>query len=238
MSSYKKVSIIIPAYNESRTIRDVVNRVKAADVLGLEKEIIIVDNHSQDGTREIIKELGNTPDIKTILHDKNEGVGVSWRDGMNMASGDILLRQDADTEYQPEDIKFLLAPILEGRSPVVYGSRILGFEKSKYRYQTYLWGGLLVNAMFNWVLWTRLTDALTASKAFDKKILAVISLKSAHFEIEAELTAKILRAGFSILEVPITYRARSFEEGKKIRWHHAFRILSTLFWYRFARKSP
>ena len=154
---------------------------------------------------------------------------------MKMASGDILLRQDADTEYQPEDMKLLLAPILEGRSPVVYGSRILGFEKSKYRYQTYLWGGLFVNAMFNWILWTRLTDALTASKAFDRKILDVISLESMHFEIEAELTAKILRAGFLILEVPITYRARSFEEGKTIRWHHAFRILSALIWYRFAR---
>ena len=117
----------------------------------------------------------------------------------------------------------------------MYGSRILGFEKSVYRYKIYLWGGFLVNWLINRFAGTRLTDTLTASKVLHKRIFDKISLKSEHFEIEAELTAKAWRAGLRIIEVPITYHARSLEEGKKIRWHHAFRLLKAAFWYRFAR---
>jgi len=229
-----KVSIIIPAFNEKNTIREVVARAEKADTLGLEKEIILVDDCSRDGTREIIQELGKMPGKKIVLHEKNQGVGAAWRHGIEAASGDIMIRQDADTEYQPEDFPIILGPIIEGNADVVYGSRILGFQKSKYRYQTYLWGGLLVNWLINQIVGTRLSDILTASKTFHKSIFDKISLESVHFEIESELTAKVKRAGLRLVEVPVTYRARSFEEGKKIRWHHAFRLLRAAFTYRFA----
>ena len=230
------LSIIIPAYNERATIREVIERVKKADTLGLKKEIIVVDDASTDGTRKIIKEFGGAnPMIRMVFHERNRGVGAAWRDGIAVSTGDIILRQDADTEYQPEDFPLLLKPILEDQADIVYGSRILGFEKSVYLYKMYLWGGFLVNWLINRFAGTRLTDTLTASKVFHKRIFEKISLESEHFEIEAELTAKARRAGLRIIEVPITYRARSFEEGKKIRWHHAFRLLKAAFWYRFAR---
>lgn len=230
------LSVIIPAYNERATIRDVVRRVKKADALGLKKEIIVVDDASQDGTREIIQELTRTdPAIRALFHEHNRGVGAAWRDGIAASTGDIIIRQDADTEYQPEDFPLLLKPILEGRADIVYGSRILGFDKSRYLYKIYLFGGRLVNQLINYFVGTRLTDTLTASKAFHKRIFEKISLESEHFEIEAELTAKARRAGLIIVEVPITYRGRSFEEGKKIRWHHAFQLLKAALWYRFSR---
>ncbi len=235
MNLYKKVSIVIPAYNEKKSIQDVVERSLRADVLGLEREVIVVDNYSTDGTREIISKLvAQYPLVRGIFHEKNEGVGSSWRDGMMAATGKIILRQDADTEYQPEDFALLLRPVLDGKAKIVYGSRLINLNTSVYRYKTYLWGGLLINKLINLVLGIRLTDVLTASKVFDKDILKKFSLESVHFEIEAELTAKATRAGFNIIEVPITYRARSFEEGKKIRWHHTFRILRALLYYRFA----
>ena len=237
MSNYTKVSIIIPAYNEKNTIREIVERTKKANVLGLEKEIIVVDNFSTDGTREIMQELGRDPMVKIILHDRNEGVGKSWRDGMFAASGQILIRQDADLEYQPEDFPLILKPILEGKAKIVFGSRILGQKKNIYQYKTYLWGGLLINKIFNIVLRINLSDVLTASKSFEKSILDSFSLECDHFEMESEFVAKATRAGYTIKEVPITYRARSFAEGKKIRWYHAYRILITLLWYRFAALS-
>lgn len=233
----QKVSILISAYNERATIREVVERTKLADTLGLEKEIIIIEDCSTDGTRTIVEELRREdPSLKIIFHERNEGVGASLRDGMRASNGKIIIRQDADTEYQPEDFPALLTPILEGRVPIVFGSRILGFQSktSNYRYRTYLWGGILINAIFNLILWTRFTDVLTASKAFRRDVLEKFSLESTRFELESELIAKMVRAGFSILEVPITYHARTFEEGKKIHWYHTFRILRTLLWYRFA----
>lgn len=235
--SMQKVSILIAAYDERATIREVVERTKRADTLGLEKEIIIIEDCSTDGTRAIVEELQQKdPSLKVIFHERNEGVGASLRDGMRASNGEIIIRQDADTEYQPEDFPALLAPILEGRVPIVFGSRILGFQSqtSSYRYRTYLWGGILINAMYNWILWTHFTDVLTASKAFRRDVLEKFSLESTRFELESELIAKMVRAGFPILEVPITYHARTFEEGKKIRWYHTFRILRTLLWYRFA----
>lgn len=230
---YTKVSVVIPAYNEVGTIREIVERSKKADVLGLEKEIIVVDNFSTDGTRQVIQELAKEDGVYAIFHEKNEGVGSSWRDGIAAARGQIIIRQDADTEYQPEDFSSLLKPIVTGRSKIVYGSRLLQFEKSEYRYKSYLWGGIFINKLCNIIIGTELTDILTASKVFDKSIFEKFTLTSVHFEIEAELTAKALRAGFSIVEVPIAYKARTFEEGKKIRWHHAFIILKTAFMYRF-----
>lgn len=231
--NFSKVTIVIPVYNEKRTICQVVDRTLVADTLGLEKEIIVVDNYSTDGTRELLKEIEKEKNVRILYHSQNLGVGTSWRDGIAASSGGIILRQDADLEYMPEDFPLLLKPIINGIADVVYGSRILGFSKSKYRYKTYLWGGLFVNKLCNIILGTRLTDILTAAKVFDRAILDKISLKSAHFEIESELTAKVVRAGFRIVEVPITYKARSFKEGKKIRWHHAFRILRAAFLYRF-----
>ncbi len=233
MQHHTKVSVVIPAYNELRTIRSVIDRTKKADVLGLEKEIIVVDNCSTDGTREVIAELSKTGRIKAILHEKNLGIGTSWRDGIAAATGQIIIRQDADIEYIPEDFPTLLRPILDGKAEIVYGSRLLQFEKSKYRYKVYLWGGMLVNKLCTLIIGTRLSDILTASKVFEKSIFEKFSLESVHFEIEAELTAKAHRAGFRIIEVPITYNARSFEEGKKIRWHHAFVILRSALYHRF-----
>lgn len=221
----RKVSIIIPVYNERRTIEEIIRRVLDIDLGDREREVIIVDNFSTDGTRDILQRLRKEFPVRVIFHERNKGIGVSLRDAIAAATGDIIVRQDADGEYLPEDIIKLITPIVSGFADIVFGSRLLNAKTSSYRYQSYLWGGVLINKIISWITGVSVTDILTAAKAFHKTVFDHVFLESAHFEVEAEITAKAAHHGLRIVEVPVSYKARSFAEGKKIHWYHAFRIL-------------
>ncbi len=226
--SYKLLSVIIPVYNEKTTISEVIEKVSAVD-LPIEKEIIVVDDGSTDGTVEILQ----SSSIKlthTYLTPINIGKGAAVRIGLTLARGEIILIQDADLELNPNEYKQLLAPILEGKTSVVYGSRFLGENRVAplRRFANYFLT-FTTNLLFR----TKLTDMETAYKVFTWDVAKNLSLTANRFEIEPEITAQIARQGFTILEVPITYRPRTKFEGKKINWKDGFKALWTLIKYRF-----
>lgn len=223
----KLLSIIVPAYNEEKTVGELVKRLKSTKLPKIKREIIFVDDGSKDKTPQILK----TNDIILIRHRKNRGKGAAVATGLKKSTGEILLIQDADLEYNPKDIPRIIKPIVDGKSEIVYGSRNLG-KRTSYSSLLYYAGGLFVEAVTNLILGTKITDSITGYKAFTRRVYEKISpLKSMGFEIEAEITAKSVKNGFKISEVPISYRARTRKEGKKIRWHHAFVILKTIWKY-------
>lgn len=227
-----KLSIIMPVYNEKATIREILKRVRAVDV-GMEKEIIVVDDGSKDGTREILREEESRGDIKVLYHEKNMGKGAAVRTGIASATGDFVIIQDADLEYDPQDYPALLKPLLEGKTEVVYGSRFLGgYGSSMLSWHRF--GNKFLTAATNLLYGSSLSDMETCYKAFKASVIKSIPLRSNRFEIEPEITAKILKRGYKILEVPIRYRGREFHEGKKISWKDGFSALWTLLRYRFA----
>ena len=243
-----KLSVIMPVYNELATLEEIVCRVQAVDltvngdgsnpIIGepviLEREIVIVDDGSTDGTREILDrwQTDAHPDIRIIFHANNGGKGAALRTGFEAATGDILVIQDADLEYDPRDFSKLLEPILEGRTPVVYGSRFLGGPRSAMSLAHTL-GNKGVTLLTNLLYGTILSDMETCYKCFRRDVIAGMSLRSRHFDIEPELTAKILKQGHSIFEVPISYNGREFHEGKKLTWRDGFSAIATLIKYRF-----
>lgn len=218
-----KVSIVIPVFNEQKTIRQIIGAVERVDLGSVRKEIIIVDDGSTDGTREALIPLEARH--RVVYQLQNMGKGAALRRGYQEATGDYIINQDADLEYDPADFIYLIEPILAGRADVVFGSRLLDPKKNKYVYKRYLWGGLLVNFFVNMLTSIKINDIFSGSKLFPRSALDRISLKSKGFEIETELAVKLKRAGYKILEVPISYKARRIEEGKKIRPKDAFRIL-------------
>lgn len=243
-----KLSIIMPVYNERATIEEIVHRVRAVDLtvdldslnsefngpITLERELVIVDDGSTDGTREILNawRAQQPTDMQIIFHEQNGGKGAALRTGFEHATGDILVIQDADLEYDPRDYVKLLAPLLEGRTPVVYGSRFMGGPRRAMRL-SHTWGNKLLTICTNLLFGTSLSDMETCYKCFRRDVIANMPLRSRRFEIEPELTAKILKRGFSIFEVPISYNGRDFEEGKKISWKDGFAAVRTLLKYRF-----
>ncbi len=243
-----KLSVIMPVYNEIATLEEIVRRVQAVDLtvngdgsnpmIGepviLEREIVIVDDGSTDGTRKILDrwQTEDYPDIRIIFHANNGGKGAALRTGFEAASGDILIIQDADLEYDPRDFIKLLEPILEGRTPVVYGSRFLGGPRSAMSLAHTL-GNKGVTILTNLLYGTILSDMETCYKCFRRDVISGMPLHSRRFEIEPELTAKILKRGHSIFEVPISYNGREFHEGKKLTWRDGFSAISTLIKYRF-----
>ena len=217
-----KLSIIIPVYNEKNTILEILKQIENVE-LALKKEIIIVDDCSTDGTRDILKKLD--PDkYKTILKDKNEGKGAALKEGFLKATGDIVIMQDADLEYDPEDYKKVLKPILAGRADVVYGSRLLSTEPKRVLFLWHFLANFFLTLLSNLLTGLTLTDIETGYKAFKKEVIDSFKhkLKSQRFGIEPELTARIARDKWRIYEVGIAYYGRDYAEGKKINWRDGF----------------
>lgn len=223
-----KFSIIIPVFNEEKTIREVLQRVKQAPVLDYEKEIVIVDDGSIDGTGEILENLKREFNFVFLKHDKNAGKGAALQTGIKAASGDFILIQDADLEYDPNDYQILLRA-LDNHS-VVFGSRNLTPERSGYWH--FVLGVKILTGLVNFLFKARLTDVYTCYKLFPAPLIKSIHLESNGFEIEAEITVKILKRAVSIKEVPIHYYPRKFKEGKKIRFYDGLLGLWTIIKYR------
>jgi len=223
-----KVSVVIPAYNEVNTILEIISRVQASPV---EKEIIVVDDGSTDGTRARLADISNAGNVRVLLHERNRGKGAALRTGFAEATGDIIIVQDADLEYDPREYPRLLEPILDGRADVVYGSRFLGGPHRALLFWHYAGNKfltLLSNALSN----INLTDIETCYKVFRREALSQIRLKSNRFGFEPEFTAKVARKKLRIYEVPISYSGRTYAEGKKITWRDGVRTLFTIIWYR------
>ncbi|MDX9972803.1 MAG: glycosyltransferase family 2 protein [FCB group bacterium] len=228
-----KVSVVIPVYNEKKTIHEIIERVKSVE---LDKEIILVDDYSTDGTREILKELahgnGHVGDVRYYFHERNRGKGAALRTGFEHATGDVIIVQDADLEYDPREYPVLLAPIVDGRADVVYGSRFLGGPHRVLFFWHYL-GNKFLTLLSNVLTNLNLTDMETCYKVFRREILDGLSLKSDRFGFEPEFTAKVAKGRFRIYEVPISYSGRNYAEGKKITWKDGISALYTIVRYRF-----
>lgn len=226
-----KLSIIMPIYNEKKTLEKIVEKIQKVSI---EKEIIMVDDGSTDGTREILKNYENVQNIKIIYHTKNMGKGATIRTAIKYITGDIVIIQDADLEYDPNDYLKLVTPIQNKEVKIIYGSRALNRE-NKHSYNRYLLGGKLVTFVTNILFSQRLTDEPTCYKVFDTILLKSILLKCNRFEFCPEVTAKIARKGIKIKEIPISYYPRNFQEGKKIKWYDGVEAIWTLIKYRFVK---
>lgn len=214
----RKLSIIIPVYNEKNTIKELIKKVESVDLNDIEKEIILIDDFSTDGTKEILESLSKRH--KVLFQVKNTGKGRAVKMGFENSSGDIVLIQDADLEYEPNDYPELIKPILEGQADIVYGSRFLKDSNSKIIYKRgYLFSRFL-NLLSNFLSGLKLSDMYTCYKTFSKESLVKITphIKSKRFGVDPELTALASKNKFRILEVPISYQGRTYEEGKKINW--------------------
>jgi len=224
-----KLTVIIPVFNEKATIEQIIKKVKKVPV---EKEIIVVDDGSTDGTAEILKEISEKDkNIKIILKEKNEGKGSAIREGLKYVNGDVVVIQDADLEYEPTDWIEMLKFMEEKKADVVYGSRVLGKNK-KSSFVFYL-GGRILSIITNFLYGAGITDEPTCYKMFNTEIIKSLNLKCRGFEFCPEVTAKIRKKGIKIYEVPIHYNPRSTKEGKKIRWKDGIIAIWTLIKYRF-----
>jgi glycosyltransferase involved in cell wall biosynthesis len=224
-----KLSVIIPIYNEVESIREIVKRVKNTN---LAWEIILVDDGSIDGTRDLLREMDGKEGICIILHEKNQGKGAAVRTGFDAARGDILLIQDADLEYDPRDYPTLLKPLDEGLADVVYGSRFLGGPRRVVMFW-HLVANYMLTFMTNILYNTILSDMETGYKVFRRGVIEDMPLHAKRFDFEPEFTAKVLKRKYRIFEVPITFNPRDYSEGKKIKFKDAFEAVWTLLKYRF-----
>ena len=223
-----KLSIVIPVYNEEKTILEILKRVEVVELPDLEKEIIIIDDGSTDGTKEILKNLERQ--YKVLYHFNNQGKGAALRTGLRQVSGDFVIIQDADLEYNPQEYPRLLESIIQNKADIVYGSRNL---KDNPRFKkSYYWGVLFISWLTNILYGSKLTDVYTCYKVFKTPILKNLDLKSNGFEFEEEVTVKALKKKYRILEIPISYCPRSFVEGKKINWRDGIKAILVMIKYR------
>jgi glycosyltransferase involved in cell wall biosynthesis len=224
-----KLTVIIPAFNEKNTIQEIVRRVQATKLVD---EIIIVDDGSTDGTRALIATMDGKENVKVILHEKNQGKGAAVNTGISAATGDVLMIQDADLEYDPREYPNLMKPIEEGLADVVYGSRFLGAPHRAILFWNMVANKLLTlmtNILYNNIL----TDMETGYKVFKREVVADMKIHAKRFDFEPEFTAKILKKNVRLFEVPITFNPRDYSEGKKIKMKDAFEAVWTLLKYRF-----
>ena len=224
-----KLTVIIPIYNEVESIREIVNRVQETK---LAWEIVLVDDGSIDGTRDLLKEMDGKDKVRVVLHEKNQGKGAAVRTGFDTAQGEILLIQDADLEYDPRDYPILLRPLEEGIADVVYGSRFLGGPRRVVMFW-HMVANYLLTFMTNILYNTILSDMETGYKVFRRKVIEGMPLHAKRFDFEPEFTAKVLKRRYRIFEVPISFNPRDYSEGKKIKLKDAFEAVWTLLKYRF-----
>jgi glycosyltransferase involved in cell wall biosynthesis len=225
-----RLSVVIPVYNEVGTIKEIVSRVQAVD---REKEIVIVDDKSTDGTRELLEEITlSHENVRVFYHEHNQGKGAALRTGFESATGDIVIIQDADLEYDPREYPVLLEPILDGRADIVYGSRFLGGPHRVLFFWHYL-GNRFLTLLSNALTNLNLTDMETCYKVFRREVLNDMQLKSNRFGFEPEFTAKIAKRDFRIYETPISYSGRTYAEGKKIGWKDGVKAVFAIIWFRF-----
>ena len=227
----KKVSIVIPVFNEKNTIKIILEKVQNANFSGLEKEIIMVDDCSNDGTTEILKELSKQ--YKVFFHEKNQGKGAAIRTAIKEATGDFVVIQDADLEYLPDDYDKLLPLLINNEADVVYGSRFKDQENSKNFILKNKIANKFLTLLTNILYGAEITDMETCYKAFKRELIQSITIKSNRFDFEPEITAKILKKNVRLKEVPISYFGRGHEEGKKINWKDGIHAILTLIKYRF-----
>jgi len=232
---YRKVSIVIPIYNERGTIEQVLNQVRQAEVLGLEKEIILIDDNSTDGTKEFLRNL-NDSSLKIIFQDTNQGKGAALHTGFATATGDIAVIQDADLEYDPAEIAKVLEPIVKSNAQVVYGSRYLNPRQALGFWHSFF--NKLFTNFGNILIGQKITDLMTCYKAFSREVLDQITprLESERFGFEPEVTAKVSRLGYKIIEVPISYQPRSKHQGKHMNFQGQIESLWALLKYTLIKK--
>lgn len=232
MKKSKVLSIVIPVYNEEKTISLIVKRVQQVKIEGVTKRIIIVNDASTDNSEKIIKKLMKTyKNISLFKHEHNRGKGAAVRTGFKKASGDFVVIQDGDLEYNPQEFNLLIKPLLQGKAEVVYGSRVLGKIKG-FNLPSHYYGNLFLSFVTRLLYHRRITDMETCYKMMRIEALEGLNLRSNKFDIEPEITAKLIKKGCIIKEVPIGYNSRSFEEGKKITWKDGLKALYILVKYR------
>jgi glycosyltransferase involved in cell wall biosynthesis len=231
-----KVSIVIPCYNEKATIEKIVEAVRSAPIEG--KEIILVDDCSQDGTRAVLEEKISQIVDRIIYHQVNRGKGAALRSGFAVATGDIILVQDADLEYSPEDYPALLEPLMSDKADAVLGSRFMGGRPHRVLFFWHMAGNKLLTLLSNMFTNLNLTDMQTGYKAFKAPLIKSIQIEEDRFGVEPEIVAKLAKLRCRIFEVGISYYGRTYEEGKKIGWRDGFRALQAIVKYGCRRSSP
>ena len=229
---FRKISIVIPVYNEEKTLQSIVEAVQSVN-LSLTKEIVLIDDASQDGTRQIMEQLPDN-NIVRVFHTKNQGKGAALRSGFAAATGDIILIQDADLEYDPAEYPKLLQPILIGKADVVYGSRFIGSEAHRVLYFWHMIGNRFLTLFSNMFTNLNLTDMETCYKVFRREVIQHITIEEDRFGFEPEITAKVAKTGCRIYEVGISYSGRTYSEGKKIGIKDGFRAVYCIIKYRFS----